>query len=146
MVVIASVALVITIFYIIVWEPIYGGLEKQQQLYNTQQNTLQWMKQASAEVNTLKRSGATANKKNSNQPVSLIIEQSASTAGLKKNLSKIEKSGKTGAKAKFESVSFDQMLIWANTLKRNYGVTITSANIERTDKTGAVNARITFSK
>lgn len=146
LVAITSVILLITIFYIAVWEPVYNGLDQQQKLYNSQQNTLLWMQQASAEVKALKRSGASATKRNSNQPVSLIIEQSASTAGLKKNLSKLESSGKTGAQAKLEAVSFDQMLIWINALKRNNGVIISSANIERADIPGTVNARLSFSK
>lgn len=146
LVIITSVILLITIFYIAIWEPVYDGLEEQQKLYNSQQNILLWMKQASAEVKALKRSGARANKRSSNQPVSLIIEQSASTAGLKKNLSKLESSGKTGAQAKLETASFDQMLIWINALKRNNGVIITSANIERADKPGTVNARLSFNR
>lgn len=146
LVAVTSVILLITIFYIAIWEPVYNGLDQQQKLYNSQQNTLLWMQQASAEVKALKRSGASAKKRNSNQPVSLIIEQSASTAGLKKNLSKLESSGKTGAQAKLEAVSFDQMLIWINALKRNNGVIISSANIERADKPGTVNARLSFSK
>jgi type II secretory pathway component PulM len=146
LVVITSVILLITIFYISIWEPIYGGLDEQQKLHKSQQNTLLWMQQASAEVKALKRSGVNTNIKSSNQPVSLVIEQSASTAGLKKNLSKLESSGKAGAQAKLEMASFDQMLIWINTLKRNYNINITSANIERADKPGTVNARLTFSR
>jgi general secretion pathway protein M len=146
LVAITSAILLLTIFYLAIWEPVHNGLDEQRRLYNSQQNTLLWMQQASAEVKALKRSGASANKRNSNQPVSLIIEQSASTAGLKKNLSKLESSGKTGAQAKLEMVSFDQMIIWINALKRNNGVIITSANIERADKPGTVNARLSFNR
>jgi len=146
LVTIASIFLLIIIFYVAIWEPVYEGLDEQQKLYKSQQSTLLWMQQASSEVKALKRSGARTGNKNSNQPVSLVIEQSASTAGLKKNLSKLETSGKTGAKAKLDMVSFDQMLIWINTLKRNYNVTITSANIERADQPGAVNARLSFNR
>jgi general secretion pathway protein M len=141
-----SVILLITIFYIAIWEPVYDGLSKQQQLYVSQQNALLWMQQASAEAKSLKLSGGAVNRRSNNQPVSLVIEQSASTAGLKKNLSKLESSGKSGAQAKLEMASFDQMLIWINTLKRSYNVNITSANIEHTDKEGAVNARLTFNR
>ena len=146
LVIVTSIILLVTIFYITVWEPVYDGLNEQQQLYNTQQETLLWMQHASAEVKALNQSGVRANIKNSNQPVSLVIEQSASAAGLKTNLSKLESSGKTGAQARLEMASFDQMLIWINTLKRNYNVNITSANIERTATPGAVNARLTFNR
>lgn len=145
-VVIILAILLIAIFYITIWKPVYNGLDEQQKLYASQQDTLLWMKQASFEVKSLKSSGIRGNKRNKNQPVTLVVEQSASTAGLKNNLSKLESSGKSGAQAKLESASFDQMLIWINALKRNNGIIITSANIERTDQPGTVNARLTFNR
>lgn len=78
-----STILVITLFYILAWEPVFMGLEQQQQKYDSQRNVLAWMLTASAEAKVLKTSGIRpANK--SNQPVSLIVDQSATSAGLKK--------------------------------------------------------------
>lgn len=145
-VILISIILLVTVFYIAVWEPVYKGLDEQKRLYNSQKNTLSWMQQASKEAQQLKTSGFSENRRNSNQPVTLIVERSASTAGLKNNLVKLESSGKTGAQAKLEAASFDQILIWINALNKNNGIVITSANIERTDKTGAVNARLTFNR
>lgn len=145
MVIGTSVVMVITLFYLLVWEPLYQGLEQQQQQYKSQQSIVSWMQQAAAEIKTLKRSGAkTATK--SNQPVSLIIEQSAKISGLKNNIGKLESSGKQGARVKLDTASFDQMLIWLNTLEKRHGITVTSASIERAEKTGTVNARLSFSR
>lgn len=145
MVIAASVIMAITLFYLLVWEPLYQGLETQRQQYESQQSIIIWMQEASAEVKTLKRSGAKT-VSSSKQPVSLIIEQSAKISGLKNNLGKLESSGKEGARVKLETASFDQMLIWLNTLEKRHGITVTSANIERAEKSGTVNARLTFSR
>lgn len=145
LVLITSAAMAITLFYLLIWEPVYQGLEQQQQKYNSQRSVLAWMKTASSEANALKRSGVRpAN--NSNQPVSLILEQSAASTGLQKNIGKLESSGKEGARIKLDAASFDQMLIWLNTLQQRHGVNITSANIERADKSGTVNARLSFTR
>jgi len=140
-----SVILLITLFYLIVWEPIHTGLEQQKQQYQSQKSIVRWMQEASAEVKLLKRSGAKTIT-SSNQPVSLIVEQSAKISGLKNNIGKLESSGKNGARTKLDGASFNQILIWLNTLEKKHGVSVTSANIERGDKTGTVNARLSFSR
>ncbi len=141
----ASVFIAITLFYLIVWEPIYQGLEQQQQQYKSQQSIVSWMREAAAEVKTLKRSGAKT-VTSSNQPVSLLIEQSAKISGLKDSIGKLESSGKEGARVKLDTASFNQILIWLNTLEKQHGISITSANIERAEKPGTVNARLSFSR
>ena len=140
-----SIVLAITLFYILVWEPVYQGLEQQQQQYDSQRNVLAWMQNASAEVKTLKRSGAKP-VTSSNQPVSLIVDMSAASAGLKKNLGKLESSGKDGTRVTINNASFNQILIWLNTLQQQHSVSVTSASIELADKPGTVNARLSFSR
>jgi len=141
----ASVFIAITLFYLIIWDPIYQGLEQQQQQYKSQQSIVSWMREAAAEVKTLKRSGAKT-VTSSNQPVSLLIEQSAKISGLKDSIGKLESSGKEGARVKLDTASFNQMLIWINTLEKQHGISITSANIVRGEKPGTVNAKLSFSR
>ncbi len=145
LVIATAVTIVITLFYVIIWEPVHQGLEEQQQLYLSQHNNFLWMQEAAAEVRSLKAAGG-SQKVQSNQPISLILEQSISTTGLKSNLNKIESSGKKGARVKLDAASFDQMLIWLNTLEQRHGIIVTSANIERADKPGLISARISFDK
>ncbi|MCK5002001.1 MAG: type II secretion system protein M [Gammaproteobacteria bacterium] len=142
---IATVTLiVITLFYLLVWEPIHQGRDQQQQKFKSQQDIYSWMQSASRELQTLKRSGT--RKVSSKQPISLIIENSAKISGLKQYINKIESSGKNGARVKIDSASFDQLLVWLNTLEQQHGVTVTTASIERNDKTGTISARLSFEK
>lgn len=134
----------ITLFYLIVWEPVHQDRDLQQQKLKSQQDIYAWMQSASNEVKSLKSSGI--RKATSNQPISLILENSAKISGLKQYINKIESSGKNGARVKIDSASFDQLLVWLNTLEQQHGVTITTASIERNEKMGTVSARLSFEK
>ena len=101
---------------------------------------------AEAEVKALRSSGTRTNIRDKNKPTTLVIEQAINNAGLKANVDKIESSGKNGARVILNEVSFNQMLVWLNTLAKHNGIHVTSANIERTSATGKTNARLTFER
>ena len=136
--------LIVTLFYVMLWEPMHHGRDLQQQKLKSQQDIHSWMQSASKEVATLKRSSS--RKVASKQALTLILENSARVSGLKKYINKIESSGKTGARVKIESASFDQLLVWLNTLEKQHGVSITTANIERNIEAGTISARLSFEK
>ena len=138
------VLLVVTLFYLVVWEPIHQGRDLQQQKLKSQQEIHSWMQSAASEVSTLQRSGT--RKVDNKQPLALILENSSKISGLKQSINKIESSGKNGAQVKIDSASFDQLLIWLNTLEQQYGVTITTASIDRNDTAGTISARLSFEK
>ena len=134
----------VTLFYLIVWEPVHESRDLQQQQLKSQQEIYAWMQSAASEAKALKGSGT--RKVASNQPITLILETSANISGLKQQINKIESSGKTGAQVKIDSASFDQLLVWLNTLEQQHGVIITTASIERNDQPGTVSARLSFEK
>lgn len=136
--------LIVSIFYLIIWEPINQGYALEQQKLKAQRDIYSWMQSASSEVQTLKRSGG--RKTASNQAITLILENSAKISGIKQFINKIESSGKDGARVKIDSASFDQLLVWLNTLEQQHGVIITTASIERLDQAGTVSARLSFEK
>lgn len=136
--------LLITLFYLIVWEPVHQARDKQQEKFKSQQDIYVWMQSAANEVKSFK--GAGTRKAPSNQAITLILENSARISGLKQHINKIESSGKNGARVKIDSASFDQLLVWLNTLEQQHGVTITTASIERNNTTGTVSARLSFEK
>lgn len=142
----ASTVIIITLLYLIIWEPIHKGIEDQTQKYLTQADIIDWMQTAAAEVRTLKASGASKRRTNSSQPVTLLVENSAATAGIKPYLTKLESTSDKGARVTIDAASFDQVLLWLNTLQTQYGISVSSANLERDDKAGAVNARMTLDR
>jgi len=142
----ASAVIVITLLYLTIWEPIHKGVEDQTQKYQTQVEILDWMQAAATEVRALKASGATKKRTNNSQPVTLLVEKSATTAGLKPYLRKLESTTDKGARVTIDDASFDQVLLWLNTLQIQYGISVSSANLDRADKAGAINARMTLNR
>jgi general secretion pathway protein M len=146
MVTAATALVVLTLLYLIIWEPVSSGLDEQRLQYETQRSTYGWMLQSAEEARLLKAAGSRNVIRTSNQPVSLLVESSATTAGLKGNILKIETSGDKGARVMLDAASFDQMLLWLNTLRQQYGITVSSASIDRNETPGAVNARLTLDR
>ena len=142
----ASAVIVITLLYLTIWEPIHKGVEVQTQKYQTHIDILDWMQVAATEVRTLQASGAARRQTNSSQPVSLLVEKSAATAGLKPYLRKLESTSDKGARVTIDDASFDQVLLWLSTLQTQYGISVSSANFDRADKAGAINARMTLDR
>lgn len=143
----AGVLIVITLFYLAIWEPMHLSFSAQQQTNKTQTEILAWMQQAAAEVATLGSAGTSQSTiRDTDKPTTLVVEQTINNAGLKPAVGKIESSGNNGARVTLNDVSFNQMLIWLNTMSIHNGIQVTSANIERGSKTGTANARLTLER
>ncbi len=136
----------ITLFYLIIWEPLHLGLDAEQQKNHSQQDILLWMQQAANDVKTLRASGSSSTIRDKDKPTTLVIEQTIKNAGLKSSVKKIESSGSNGARVTLNEASFNQILVWLNTLATHNGIQVVSANIERTETAGRTNARLTFER
>ncbi len=136
----------LTLFYLMVWEPLHDGLQTERLKQQSQKEILFWMQQAADEVKTLRASGSRGTIRDQNKPITLVIEQSINNAGLKSSLKKIESSGNNGARVTLDEASFNQILVWLNTLATHNGIQVVSANIERGSKPGRTNARLSFER
>ncbi len=137
----------VTLFYLIIWEPVHTGLKAEQQKQTSQNEILLWMQQAANEVKTLRASGNRGGTiRDKNKPTTLVIEQAINNAGLKPSVNKIESSGNSGARVSLKEASFNQILVWLNTLATHNGIQVVSANIERGEKPGRANIRLSFER
>ncbi|MBL4712741.1 MAG: type II secretion system protein M [Gammaproteobacteria bacterium] len=136
----------ITLFYLVVWEPINDGLKHEQQKQQSQKEIIIWMQQAAIEVKSLRAAGSRGTIRNKNKPATLVIEQAINNAGLKPSVIKIESSGKNGARVTLNEASFNQVLVWLNTLTKHNGIRVVSANFERAGKPGRTNIRLTLER
>jgi len=141
-----TVLILITLFYLIVWEPVHLGLQTERQKQQSQKEVLLWMQQAATEVNTLRASGNRTTVIDKNKPITLVIEQSIKNSGLKSSVKKIESSGNNGARVSLNEAPFNQVLVWLNTLATHNGINVVSANIERSSVAGRADARLTFER
>ncbi len=135
-----------TLFYLMIWEPIQLGLQSEQQKQQSQQAIKSWMQQSAAEVKVLRSTGGKSFAKDRNKPVNLVIEITIKNAGLKTSVNKIESSGKNSSRVILKNASFNQIMVWLNTLATHNGIHVVSANFERSDETGQADARLTFER
>jgi len=142
----AGVLILITLFYLVIWEPVHLSLETEQQKQQSQREILIWMQQAATEAAALKSSGIRSAIRDKDKPVTLVIEQSIQNAGLKPSVSKIESSSSDGARVTLNEAPFNQILVWLNTIATYNGIQVTSANIERASAPGRANARLTLER
>jgi len=142
----AGALILITLFYLVIWEPVHLNLETEQQKQKSQREILIWMQQAATEAAALQASGTRSTIRDKDKPATLVIEQSIQNAGLKPAVSKIESSGSDGARVTLNEAPFNQILVWLNTIATYNGIQVTSANIERASGPGRANARLTLER
>jgi len=134
-----------TLFYLVIWEPAHISLRAEQQKQQAQKEILLWMQQAAGEVKALHAAGGHNTIRDKNKPITLVIDQTINNTGLKPSVNKIE-SSKNGARVTLNDASFNQILVWLNTLATHNGIQVVSTDIERGSKPGRVNARLSFER
>jgi len=140
-----SIALLVILFYLLVWDPIISNHEEQQLKHESQRQLYSWMKNAGAEINSLKSMGGSAAARSRNQSISSLADRSAQVTGVKSFINKIDQS-KTGVKVTLKNADFDLIINWLTDLENKYGIISSQIKIERAKKDGAVNANITLER
>jgi len=140
-----AISSIIILFYLIVWEPITSHYEQQQLQYDSQRQLYNWMKNASAEIQTLKASGNSSIARTRNQSISSLADRSATTSGIKPFIEKIDQS-KKGVKIRLKNANFNRIVTWLSDLENKYGIVANKVKIEKTQNKGAVDAQITLQR
>lgn len=140
-----AIFLLISIFYLAVWDPVFSTLESAKQQNQSQRELLNWMKSAAVEARGLQSSGAALNNRLQNESLSSLAERSALSSGTKAFIRKLE-SDKDGVKAQLEQADFDRIIFWLHDMQSKYGIYASSILVEPHKEKGAVNARITLER
>lgn len=140
-----AIALVIMLFYIIIWEPITSNFDQQQQRNQSQRQLYSWMKNSSTEIQKLKASGGGTAAKSRSQSISSLADRSAITAGIKPFIDKIDQN-KKGVKVSLKEANFDKIILWLAELENKYGITSSKLKIEKSKTDGSVDAQITLER
>jgi len=140
-----SIALLVILFYLLVWDPIVSKQEEQQLKHESQRQLYSWMKNAGTEINSLKSAGGSAAARSKNQSISSLADRSARVTGVKSFINKIDQS-KTGVKVTLKNADFDLIINWLTDLESKYGIISSQIKIERAKEDGAVNANITLER
>jgi type II secretory pathway component PulM len=134
-------ALVATVLYISVLEPRYQRLSTLRQQVPAKQMDLAWMKaQLKQHANVLNNTGK--QKTTAKLPLLTVVEQTATSAKLRANITRMQP-GKDGAvRVWFGDVYFDPWLQWLEGLRKR-GIQVSAANVSQSEA-GKVNIRVTL--
>jgi general secretion pathway protein M len=72
------------------------------------------------------------------------VDLSARAGTLSKPPSRIQPEGEREVRVWLEAVSFDSLLRWIGELETRYGIQVQTADIERAERPGLVDARLTL--
>jgi len=138
-----AVVLVLLMFYLLIWEPVAVAYDDLKQNVAAQQETLDWMKQASRKVKTLRGSASGGSQGLGNRSMLAVVDQSARSDGLGPAIKRVEPDGTRGVKIWLEGAVFDSMVLWLGKLSRTYQIDTSVITIEPQGE-GLINARLTL--
>ena len=141
-----SSLVILTLFYLLVWEPVFKSGEQQLEQLQSQTKVLSWMKTAETELNTIRSAGQFISPKYASLSINALIERSAISAGIRSAINKMDAGKKQDIKVQLKSVEFDRLVQWLGKLQMEYGVIPKHVTINRTDKSGLVSCRVTLEK
>lgn len=136
-------AALLVLLYVLVWEPLQGGLTRLRSDVTQARTDLAWMRQAALDVRRLSAAAAApVRAQPRNESLLTRIDQSARAAGLGEAVKRVEPQGEGGLRVQLEQVGFDQMLVWLSSLEREQRVAVVNVVIDRQPASGRVNARL----
>jgi general secretion pathway protein M len=129
--------------YTLIWHPFHTRLQTLRQTVAAQRQELAWMRQAAVEIKSLEATTSSSRpRREGQQSLLTLVDQSARTAGLGTALKRIEPQGEDKLRVQFEQVGFDQLIHWLGSLEQAYGVTLVNATVDRQTESGRVDARL----
>jgi general secretion pathway protein M len=139
----AGAALVaLALLYFAIWEPLTGARHNAERDLAQQRAVATRIEQIAAEVEHLRGSGAAAA---ANRNLSLVaaVDQSSRLPQLGKAPSRIQPEGDREVKVWLDDIAFNAVLDWTQQLQKQYGIAVSSAEIERKGE-GIVSARLSL--
>jgi general secretion pathway protein M len=138
-----AAVLVLLLLYVLVWEPVVGSYAALRENVAAQKQTLAWMRQSAAQVQSLRRAASGSSQGLGGRSLLALVDQSARSDGLGSAIKRIEPDGAKGVKVWLEGVAFDPMVLWLGKLTRTYRIEASVITIEP-QSAGRVNARLTL--
>lgn len=146
MLIISAAFLLITLLYLIIWEPVFNAVEQQSAIQQSQKKVLAWMQNAEKEIGAIRSSGDMLSLQNDNQSINTLVEKSAISAGIRGQIEKIQSDNEQTLKVQFKEVDFNRLTQWLGKLQSNYAITPKNISINNSDSSGLVSCRVTLVK
>ncbi|MAA75269.1 MAG: general secretion pathway protein GspM [Salinisphaeraceae bacterium] len=138
--------LLITLFFLLVWEPLGESIETLERQMASQQELNARLLQIAEEADAARASGAAATLKGQNQALFSVVDQSSRSAGLRDAITRIQPEGDDQAAVTLEAAGFNPLMFWLHTLEMEYGIGTASLSVSAADSNGEVDARLTLKR
>lgn len=144
MLIVGGILLLISLFYVAVWEPLEDGVESLRKNNAEQLELLQWMQQSVQEVKQLRGAGGRPAQLAQGQSLLAAIDRAARANKLGGALKRVQPDGNNRARVWLEGASFDHIVRWIDSLQRQQGVFVVSSVFDALEEKGRVDARLVF--
>ncbi|MGD8526784.1 MAG: type II secretion system protein M [Thioalkalispiraceae bacterium] len=136
-------ALVVIVLFIVYqsWASFSAHVADLQHRVDNQQETLDWMQQAAREVKILQGANVVGERPKGKQLLLGLIDRTAKQNQLNNNLQKVQPEGEQGVRVWLENASFDNVVVWLDTLQFKHGLVVTDISIDKQGAVGNVNIR-----
>jgi general secretion pathway protein M len=144
LVLLAAAAVAMTLFFLLVWEPLAQAHQRRADALQAARALAERLEVIGAEVQRSRRSGGGAQAPDLGTSLLAAVDLSARAGTLSKPPSRIQPEGEREVRVWLEAVSFDSLLRWIGELETRYGIQVQTADIERAERPGLVDARLTL--
>ncbi|MGH8505691.1 MAG: type II secretion system protein GspM [Stenotrophobium sp.] len=144
MVSVCAAVVAVTLLFVLVWDPLIRAHHQREQELASARAMSQRLEDMAAIVQRVHATDGGASAANRSLSLLAAVDQSSKSGTLSKPLTRLQPDGDKSVKIWVDDVAFDGLMRWIVELDRKYGVTVDSADIERADTVGLVNAKLTL--
>jgi general secretion pathway protein M len=144
--IIAICVVVVLMIYLFFWVPFNKQIVAKRALVENQLATLQWMQKSAAEVLSLRNRDAGTKTSGSTEALLTLVDRTAKQNQLRQYIQRIKPQDNNTVQLWLEETPFDNLMQWLGTLVKQYNIFLESISIERQEKSGMVDARLTLQR
>jgi len=137
------VALALAILFFLVWSPAHSFAKQQEANLSSGKELLSWVKANEMVARSLVADTSKGSSKILDSQ-SLVSTVSANAQKHKIKLKRFEPSGERKVRVWLEKVPFNNVIVWLRDLNSTYNIEVSQISIDRDEKGGLVNVRITL--
>jgi len=140
--------LLLALLYAFVWVPVDNGQKSLQASVSNWQRSLAELKPLKNEPSGAAGSARAASAGSQQQTPVVIVDQTLRARGLDRSLRRSQPTTSNGIRVEFESVAFDELVLWLGDLSAEYAMHVTSASLSTNSQAaaGRVNATLTIER
>ncbi|GAA3979206.1 type II secretion system protein M [Allohahella marinimesophila] len=131
--------------YALIWRPIADYADTAEAAALQEKAALVWMKENEAKARSIASTlggGDTSAGLPQGQSLISVIGNSARNFDLE--LQRFEPRGEDQVNVWLDKIEFNQMMLWLETLREQSGIVVSQINVDRTDVSGQISARISL--